>query len=96
MSQLCIPTTWSLEKSKKYIYIYILDSTILIESYLVKSRSSLLSQTVKNLPVMQETQIQSLGWDDPLQKKIAIHSSILAWEIPWTEEPESKELDRAE
>ena len=60
----------------------------MIESYLVKSRASLLSQTVKNLPVIQETQIQSLGRDNPLEKGIAIHSSILAWEIPWTEEPD--------
>ena len=42
---------------------------------------------VKNLPVLQEMQIQSLGQEDPLEKEIATHSSILAWEIPWTEEP---------
>ena len=42
---------------------------------------------VKNLPAMQETRVQSLGWEDPLEKKMATHSSILAWEIPWTEEP---------
>ena len=36
---------------------------------------------------MQETQVQSLGWEDPLEKEVATHSSILAWEIPWTEEP---------
>ena len=42
---------------------------------------------VKNLPVMQETQVQSLGWEDPLEKDIATHSSILAWRIPCTEEP---------
>ena len=48
---------------------------------------SLLAQTVKNLPAMWETWIQSLGWEDPLEKKMATHSSILAWEIPWTEEP---------
>ena len=41
---------------------------------------------VKNLPVMQETQVQSLGWKDPLEKGMAIHSSILACRIPWTEE----------
>ena len=41
----------------------------------------------KNLPAIQETQVQSLGWEDPLEKGIAIHSSILAWRIPWTEEP---------
>ena len=44
-------------------------------------------QTIKNLPAMQETQVQSLGQEDPLEKEMAIHSSILAWEIPWTEEP---------
>ena len=42
---------------------------------------------VKNLPAMQETQVQSLGWEDSLEKGMAIHSSILAWRIPWTEEP---------
>ena len=42
---------------------------------------------VKNLPAKQETQVRSLGQEDPLQKERATHSSILAWEIPWTEEP---------
>ena len=42
---------------------------------------------VKNLPAMQETQVPFLGWEDPLEKGIAVHSSILAWRIPWTEEP---------
>ena len=42
---------------------------------------------VKNLPAMQETCVQSLGWEDPLEKKMATHSSVLAWEITWTEEP---------
>ena len=42
---------------------------------------------VKNLPATQETGIQSLGWEDPLEEEMATHSSILAWEIPWTEEP---------
>ena len=45
------------------------------------------AQMVKNLPVMQETQVQSLGQEDPLEKRMATHCSILAWEIPWTEEP---------
>ena len=44
-------------------------------------------QMIKNLPAMQETWVQSLGWEDPLEKKMAIYSSILAWRIPWTEEP---------
>ena len=46
-----------------------------------------MAQTVKNLPAMWETQVQSLGWEDALEKGKAIHSSILAWRIPWTEEP---------
>jgi len=49
--------------------------------------TSLVAQTVKNLPAMQETQIWSLGQEDPLEKGIATHSSILAWRISWTEEP---------
>ena len=44
---------------------------------------------VKNLPAMQETQVRFLDWEDPLKKEMATHSSILAWEIPWTEEPGS-------
>ena len=43
-------------------------------------------QWVKNWPAVQETQIQSLGWEDPLEKRMATHFSILAWRIPWTEE----------
>ena len=48
---------------------------------------ALIVQTVKNLSAMQETQVHFLGWEDPLEKGVAIHSSILAWIIPWTEEP---------
>ena len=46
-----------------------------------------MAQMVKNLPAMQETQIQSLGWEDALEKGTAIHSSVLAWRIPGTEGP---------
>ena len=42
---------------------------------------------VKPLPTMQETQVRSLGWEDPLEKEMVIHSSTIAWKIPWTEEP---------
>ena len=42
---------------------------------------------VKSLPIMQESQVRSLGWEDPLEKAMATHSSTLAWKIPWTEEP---------
>ena len=49
-------------------------------------RASLVAQTVKNLPAIQETWVQSLDQEDPLEKKMATHSSILAWRIPWTRE----------
>ena len=46
-----------------------------------------MAQMVKNLPAVQKTQVQSLGWEDPLEKGMATHSSILVWKIPWTEDP---------
>ena len=49
--------------------------------------ASLVAQTGKNLPAVLETSVQSLGWEDPLEKEVATHSSILAWRIPWIEEP---------
>ena len=49
---------------------------------------SLVGQTVKRLPAMWETQVQFLGQEDPLEKEMAIHSSTLAWKIPWMEEPD--------
>ena len=49
--------------------------------------ASLVAQTVKNPPAMQETQVRSLSQEDPLEKGMATHSSILVWRIPWTEEP---------
>ena len=61
--------------------------------------ASLIAQSVKNLPAMQKTRVQFLGQEDPLEKERATHSSILAWRIPWTEEPSrlqsmgSQELD---
>ena len=48
---------------------------------------TLVAQRLKRLPAMQETWVQSLGQEDPVEKKMATHSSILAWKIPWTEEP---------
>ena len=48
---------------------------------------SLVAQSVKDMPVVQETRVRSLGWEDPLEKEMATHSRILAWTIPWTEEP---------
>ena len=68
-------------------------STACLGPQVIKDRAkiwiqfSLVAQTVKNLPAMQETWVQSLGWDDALEKGMATYSSILAWRIPWTEEP---------
>ena len=50
-------------------------------------RTSLVAQTVKRLSTMWETRVRALGWEDPLEKEMAIHSSTIAWKIPWTEEP---------
>ena len=55
--------------------------------FIVSLFTSLVAQRVKSLPAMQETWVQSLGQEDPLEKEMATHSSILAWRIPWTEEP---------
>ena len=50
-------------------------------------KTSLVAQMVKRLSTMRETRVRSLGWEDPLEKEMAIHSSTIAWKIPWTEEP---------
>ena len=58
-----------------------------------------MAQTVKHLPTTQETRVQSLGWEDPLEKEMSTHSSTLAWKIPWTEKPgrlQSMESQRVE
>ena len=73
----------------KYIYAYIY----------IYIWASLVAQMVKNLHPMWETRVQSLGWEDPLEKRMATHSSILAWKIAWTEEPgglQSMESQRVE
>ena len=49
--------------------------------------NTLVAQTAKRLPAVQETWVRSLGWEDPLEKEMAAHSSTLAWKIPWMEEP---------
>ena len=60
--------------------------TLFLSSYSLL-RASLMAQTIKNLPAVQKTQVRSLGWEDPLEKGMATYSSIIAWRIPWTEEP---------
>ena len=54
-------------------------------SMVLKQKASLMAQTVKSLPAVCETWVQTLGWEDPLGKEMATHSSILSWRIPWTE-----------
>ena len=54
----------------------------------VQGHASLVAQTVKHLPALRETRLQFLGREDPLEKEMAIHSSTLAWKIPWMEEPD--------
>ena len=54
-------------------------------------RASLVAQMVKNLPAMQETWVRSLGPEDPLEKEMTTHFSILAWRIPWIEEPSGRQ-----
>ena len=67
--------------NKQYYHCYLCLCTALC------FKTSLVAQTVKCLPTMWGTWVQSLGWEDLLEKKIASHSSILAWKIPWTEQP---------
>ena len=56
-------------------------------TYIWYNNASLVAQRLKRLPAMQETWLRSLGWEDPLEKEMETHSSILAWRMPWTEEP---------
>ena len=63
----------------RYLYTYV---------FLTGSRASLVAQMVKCLPAMWETWVRFLGREDPLEKEMAIHSSTLAWKIPWMEEPD--------
>ena len=60
---------------------------IWVFAFSVQAETSLGAQTVKRLSTMRETRVRFLGWEDPLQKEMAIHSSTIAWKIPWTEEP---------
>ena len=58
--------------------------------------ASLIAQSVKKLPAMQETRVRFLGWEDPLEKGMTTHSSILAWRIPWIEEPGGLQSTRSQ
>ena len=63
--------------------------------FIVSLFTSLVAQRVKRLPAMQKTWVRSLGQEDPLEKAVTTHSSTLAWKIPWTEEPVTREPGRA-
>ena len=72
-------------------------SELCVCNWFYRTSCYLVPQLVKNMPAMQEAQVGSLGWEDPLEKGMATHSNILAWRIPWTEEPgglQSKGLQR--
>ena len=71
--------------SRGYMWMQRCDSFCLGPSR--SQRTSLVAQTVKRLSTMRETRVQALGREDPLEKEMAIHSSTVAWKIPWTEEP---------
>ena len=73
------------QRGESVIRTYVCISTLL--KILFPYRASLVAPTVKNSPAMQETRVQSLSWEDPLEKGVATHCNILAWRIPWTEEP---------
>ena len=75
----------------KYLFTVILTCISLVTN----DSASLVAQMVKKLPAMWEASVRSLGWEDPLEKEMATHSSILAWIIPWTEEPGGYSCKRA-
>ena len=67
---------------------HVIKRHLLLGRKVMTNLDSLVAQTVKHLSAMQETWVRSLGWEDPLEKEMAAHSSILAWKIPWTVEPD--------
>ena len=73
--------------TKSPVYKVLLYRNVQIDGKFSIYWTSLVAQTVKHLPTMRETRVQSLVWEDLLEKAMAPHSSILAWEIPWMEEP---------
>ena len=73
--------------TKSPVYKVLLYRNVQIDGKFSIYWTSLVAQTVKHLPTMRETRVQSLVWEDLLEKEMATHSSILAWKIPWMEEP---------
>ena len=92
LHQWSLSLVWSLMHwISNYLYfsdvLEVMDKQQINMQISIAIRASLVAQRLKHLPPMQETQVQSLGWEDPLEKEMVSHSSILAWKIPWTEEP---------
>ena len=79
-----LPTLGSVRGNDKYIFIHLYIKGVPGGSVL------------KNIPANQETQVQSLGWEDPLEMEMTTHYSILAWEIPWTEDPGGLQSTRSQ
>ena len=87
-------TPWLVDESLRLLPL----SRVTQPSFLVGLTASLVAQRVKNPPAVWETRVRSLGWEDPLEEGKATHSGVLAWRIPWTEEPgglQSMGLQRA-
>ena len=84
------PCFWSIQSTYMLCMLGnsgVIDGKGLLTFFYTSSQASLVAQMVKCLPTMQETRVQSLGQEGPLEKEMATHSSILVWRIPWTEEP---------
>ena len=79
-----IRTLWGDQLASEY-FDNVLKMYVILEN--VQAWASLVAQSIKHLPAMQEMRVRFLGWKDPLEKEMATHSSILGWRIPWTEEP---------
>ena len=85
MSQFILKDTFTFSNSQSYLIKINNKNRKQYNGLLI---TSLVAQTVKRLPTLQETRVQSLGWEDLLEKEMATHSSILVWKIPWMEEPD--------
>ena len=85
MSQFILKDTFTFSNSQSYLIKINNKNRKQYNGLLI---TSLVAQTVKRLPTLQETRVQSLGWEDLLEKEMATHSKILVWKIPWMEEPD--------
>ena len=74
-----------LKRNRIYVYIWLIHFILQLQ---LTQRCKAINYTLKRLPAMRETRVRFLGREDPLEKEMAVHSSTLAWKIPWTEEPD--------